>query len=283
MAINLKQVQQRARPNVKSSKRRKAHPILKTFLLAVIGIVMVTGAVIYGNHPQWQTAQRVKKLSSNHSKQAVITADKVNSVAKQNDVKPDYTGTGGLTNTAQLLKMAKSDQAEILRGHVAMPSFKIREAVYEGTSNHVLAIGAGMNEPNLKFGQGVVPIFAHNMGDNNSPYGPTKFSALQNMTEKNALGKLIYLSDGKTVYTYKATHLDYGLPVGEMNQSLTVPNTGKAKVKLIACLEDQEFWAQVKKSNYTNYTAKKRIVLTGELVKTQPLSSLTDNLQQQLQ
>ncbi|QEA46259.1 class A sortase [Leuconostoc citreum] len=282
MAINLEQVKKRQVPAPKTVKRHKRHPILSTFLFAVMSILIVTGAVIYGNHPQWRTAQQVKKLSANHSKQAVVTADKVNSVAKQKGVTPDYTGTGGLTTTAKLLKMAKSDQAEILRGHVAMPSFKIREAVYEGTSNHVLAIGAGMNAPNLKFGQGVVPIFAHNMGDYNSPYGATKFSALQNMTEKTALGKPIYLSDGKTVYTYKATQLAYGMPVGQMNQSLTVANTGKAKVKLIACLEDQEFWAQVKKSNYTNYTAKKRIVLTGELVNEQPLSSIDGNLQQQL-
>ena len=67
-----------------------------------------------------------------------------------------------------------------------------------------------------------------------------------------------------------------------MNQELAVENTGKSKVKLIACLEDQDFWEQVKASHYTNFTAKKRIVLTGELVDSRPIKSLASPLTKQL-
>lgn len=293
MAINIEQVKRRRttaqprRPNFYHLKRH--HPILKTLLLALIGIIIVTGAVIYGNHTQWQTAQSVQKAShkavTKAKKQPIVKASQVKQVAAQKSVKPDYSGTGGLSSKEDMLKLAQSNQAEILRGHVAVPSFSISEPIYEGTSNHVLAIGAGMNAPNLKFGTGLVPIFAHNMGDYNAvwPYHPTKFSALQNMTEKTILGKDIYLSDGQTVYRYKATKLDYGIAVGVMNQEIAVENTGKAKVKLIACLEDQEFWQQVKASHYTNFTAKKRIVLTGELIGKQSINSLDTNLKQQLQ
>ena len=293
MAINIEQVKRRRktaqprRPNYHRLKRR--HPILKTLLLAMFGILIVTGAVIYGNHTQWQTAQKVQKAShkavAQAKKQPVVKASQVKQVAAQKSVKSDYSGTGGLSSKEDMLKLAQSNQAEILRGHVAVPSFSISEPIYEGTSNHVLAIGAGMNAPNLKFGTGLVPIFAHNMGDYNAvwPYHPTKFSALQNMTEKTIIGKDIYLSDGHTVYRYKATKLDYGIAVGAMNQELSIENTGKPKVKLVACLEDQEFWQQVKASHYTNFTAKKRIVLTGELVGQQSINSLDSSLKQQLQ
>ena len=293
MAINIDQVKRRRetaqprRPNYHRSK--KYHPIFKTLLLALIGILIITGAVIYGNHTQWQTAQSVQKAShkaiAKAKTQPVVNASQVKQVAAQKSVKPDYSDTGGLSSKEDMLKLAQSNQAEILRGHVAVPSFSISEPIYEGTSNHVLAIGAGMNAPNLKFGTGLVPIFAHNMGDYNAvwPYHPTKFSALQNMTEKSIIGKDIYLSDGHTVYRSKATKLDYGIAVGVMDQELAVENTGQPKVKLIACLEDQEFWQQVKASHYTNFTAKKRIVLTGDLIGKQSINSLDNNLKQQLQ
>lgn len=292
MAINLDQVKHRqatVQPQHPNNHRpKKPHPILKTLLLAMVGIFIVTAAVIYGNHTQWQTAQTIQKAShkaaAQAKKQPVVKASQVKEVAAQQHVQPDYSGTGGLSSKADMLKQAQSNQAEILRGHVAVPSFNISEPVYEGTSNHVLAIGAGINAPNLKFGTGSVPIFAHNMGDYNAmwPYHPTKFSALQNMTEKTITGQDIYLSDGDTVYRYKAVKLDYGITVDVMNQELAVEDTGKPKVNLIACLEDQDFWQHVKASHYTNFTAKKRIVLTGELISKQPLSTLDDKLKAQL-
>ncbi|MBZ6013870.1 class A sortase [Leuconostoc gelidum subsp. gelidum] len=293
MAINIEQVK-RPQPEMPQSKRpnrilSKYHLILKVLVLAIIGILIVTAAVIYGNHTQWQTASTVQKASHQArrktKKQRVVKANKIKQIASKKNVTLDYSGTGGLSNKAAMLKLAQSNQTEILRGFVAVPSFNISEPIYEGTSNHVLAIGAGINAPNIKFGNGLVPIFAHNMGDYNAlwPYHPTKFSALQNMTEKTVLGKDIYLSDGQTVYRYKTTHLEYGIQVDDMNQELTVGNTGKPKVKLIACLEDQDFWQQVKASHYTNYQANKRIVLTGDLVSHASFNSLDAKLKEQLQ
>lgn len=67
MAINIEQVKsrrKRAQPRRQNYHRLKRHhPILKTLLLAMFGILIVTGAVIYGNHTQWQTAQKVQKAS----------------------------------------------------------------------------------------------------------------------------------------------------------------------------------------------------------------------------
>ena len=257
MAINIEQVKSRRkraqprRPNYHRLKRH--HPILKTLLLAMFGILIVTGAVIYGNHTQWQTAQKVQKAShkavAQAKKQPVVKASQVKQVAAQKSVKPDYSGTGGLSSKEDMLKLAQSNQAEILRGHVAVPSFSISEPIYEGTSNHVLAIGAGMNAPNLKFGTGLVPIFAHNMGDYNAvwPYHPTKFSALQNMTEKTIIGKDIYLSDGHTVYRYKATKLDYGIAVGAMNQELSIRTQANQRLNWLLVWKIKNFGSRLKR------------------------------------
>lgn len=272
----------------KRTQRRGYVRYIKLVGLLSVTVVVLFIANLLGNHPQWQTAHQVQSLANKVEKRnkhrPVVQAENVQANSAKNDVDVDYSGTGGLVNKKELLRLANSNQPEILRGHVAVPSFNISEPIYEGTSNHVLAIGVGINAPNQKFGQGRVTLFGHNMGDYNvpKPYEPTKFSALQNMTEKTAIGQSIYVSDGNTVYKYKAVQLDYGINVKDFEQSLTVPNAGKPKIQLVACLEDQQFWAQVRKSNYTDYTASKRIVLTGELVGQQSYNSVSQSLKAQL-
>lgn len=286
MSINIDQVKQSQRA-VKDFKPNHMRP-LRLLTVGVVVTSVIIGALFYGNHPQWSTASIVEKASRNaqtkNNAQPVVAANRVQQAAVKQGVTPDYSGHGGLASKADMAKLAQSQQSEILRGHVAVPSFNISEPVYEGTSNHVLAIGAGLNQPGLTFGSGVVSVFAHNLGDYNAiwPYHPTKFSALQNMTDKTIIGQDIYLSDGHTVYVYKATKLEYGIPVGLMNQELSDTNSGKPKVKLIACLEDQEFWQHVRASHYTDFTAQKRIVLTGELVREQSITTVTDSLRTQL-
>lgn len=123
------------------------------------------------------------------------------------------------------------------------------------------------------------------MGDYNAiwPYHPTKFSALQNMTEKTIIGKPIYVSDGHTVSEYRATKLESALPVKQMEKELVKPYNGQPEVQLIACLEDADFWRQVKASGYTNFHAPKRIVLTGKLVGQTSINDVPNKLRMQLQ
>lgn len=72
----------------------------------MFGILIVTGAVIYGNHTQWQTAQKVQKAShkavAKAKKQSVVKASQVKQVAAQKSIKPDYSGTGGLSSKEAL-------------------------------------------------------------------------------------------------------------------------------------------------------------------------------------
>lgn len=254
-------------------------------LLGLFILAIGSGIYYYGNHPQWFTAQKLDKETPK-PKGKPKNVRQANALISSKKVQPDYSGTGGLSDKQTMLRLVRSNQNEILRGFVAMPSFNIDEPIYEGTSDHVLSIGAGLNEPNVVFGKGNVPIFAHNMGDYDAQYPlhPTKFSALQNMNNSNALGKMIYLSDGKTVFEYRASKLESGVPVSELNKRLSQSdNSGTPTVQLIACLEDAQWWAQVRASHYTDFHANKRIILTGTLVKSESIETVSSGLREQLQ
>lgn len=103
------------------------------------------------------------------------------------------------------------------------------------------------------------------------------------MTEKTIIGEPIYVSDGHTVYEYRATKLQSALPVKQMEKELVKPYNGQPEVQLIACLEDADFWRQVKAIGYTNFHAPKRIVLTGKLVGQTSISDVPNKLRMQLQ
>ena len=291
MGIDIQQVTHDQ--GIKRRQLSKKTKWIKLSVLISLAAVTVAGASFYGSHAQWETGHALAKIEKQaqreqkRSQTAVtqpVSSDEVRGAAIQSGVTPDYSGKGGLADKATMLKLARSNQPEILRGYVAVPSFGISEAIYEGTSNHVLAIGVGLNEPNVSFGEGLVPIFGHNMGDYNAiwPYHPTKFSALQNMTDKSIIGKPIYVSDGKTVYEYRASKLQSGLPVEEFEKDLLKPHKGPAKVQLIACLEDDAFWRQVKASGYKDFHAPKRIVLTSELVDQKPIGNVSQTIRAQL-
>jgi len=293
VGLNQQQLQQHTTHRVKAKKLPTK--LLKIAVLLVPALIFIAICTIYGNHSQWQTASQLNqtikkqpgksKMSRNTSITKALSAVDVTKVSQQDRVTPDYSGQGGLTSKENMMKLAASSQPEILRGHVAMPTYQISEPVYEGTSDHVLAMGVGINAPQQVFGQGNISIYGHNMGDYNAlwPYKPTKFSALQNMSEKNVLNKAMYLSDGQTVYEYRVTKLNYGIPVATYEANLAHANTSKPTINLVACLEDDAFWAQVKRSGYTNFKADKRIVLTGQLVNQKPLNETDTKIKQQLQ
>lgn len=292
MGIDIQRVTQDQ--GIKRRQLPKRIKWIKVSVLIGLAAVAVGGAALYGSHAQWETGHALAKIEKQaqreqtQSQTAVtkpVSSSEVRGAAIQSGVTPDYSGKGGLADKATMLKLARSNQPEILRGHVAVPSFNISEAIYEGTSNHVLAIGVGLNEPNVSFGKGLVPIFGHNMGDYNAiwPYHPTKFSALQNMTAKSIIGKPIYVSDGKTVFEYRASKLQSSLPVETLEKDLLKPHKGTAEVQLIACLEDDAFWRQVKASGYRDFHASKRIVLTGELVDQTPIGNVSQSIRAQLQ
>lgn len=271
------------------TKRRKLKLWGKRGALVLVIVLIVGGAAFYGQHGQWHTGHALAKIEKyaqkNKANQQPLSAQDVTKKVTQKNIVPDYSGAGGLADKKTLLSLAKSAQPELLRGRVIVPSFNINEPIYEGTSDHVLTIGVGFNEPNVTIGQGRVPIFGHNMGDYDAvwPYQPTKFSALQKMSQKSIVGQAIYVSDGKKVFEYRATKYTSGVSLAQLNASLTAAYHGQSEVQLIACLEDADFWRQVKASGYTNFHAEKRIILTGKLVKQTPIKRVAEPILKLLQ
>ncbi|MBZ6008255.1 class A sortase [Leuconostoc gelidum subsp. aenigmaticum] len=285
MGLNLAKInQQKQRQRIKTPSAFKR--LLRLTILLVSVVAIIGSVTFYGQHSQWCTGHTLSKMAKRSSTAIKpVRVENIHQQALKLHVTPDYSGGGGLADKPTMIKLAQSNQPEISRGHVAVPSFNISEPLFEGTSDHVLAVGVGINEPETTIGKGRLPIFGHNMGDYDAiwPFQPTKFSALQNMTANSILGHSIYVSDGQTVFEYRATNYVSGLPVAQLNAALDVPYNGQSEVQLIACLEDAAFWQEVKASNYTNFHADKRIVLTGTLISQQSFNSLDAKLKEQLQ
>lgn len=256
-------------------------------LLLLICIILCVSWYLYmiGNHREWLTAQQmqsyVKQKDQNkkhvvrsqdlkdYSKKQISKNNVVYTLSNQKQVSVVYGADNqSLDLKPQMLKkLTHSQRSELLRGFVSVPGYAINEPVYEGVSQHVLAIGSGLNQPNVRFDRGRITIFAHNMGDYNAiyPFKPTKFSAMQTMTN-DVIGHSIIIKDQTFIYRYKITGLDKNKSVSILNKELSKPIQNKtAMIQLICCLEDDAFWRELKANHYQMIHAPKRIVLTGQL------------------
>lgn len=195
---------------------------------------------------------------------------------QQEFVQAIYCNEENFQSFDELKKQAALEKAEILRGFVAMPetpsSKRLYLPIYEGVSSHVLSIGAGVGRQNRQMGKGNFPIFAHNMG-NGKTFNPTYFSTLQTMND-SVIGYPIYLSNGKYIYTYKIESLD---PYVERTKTeIMDEKDGEAKLLLVACQEDDQWWATFYQTG--NTFAPYRIVVTAFLTESIPFKEAPQNL-----
>lgn len=272
MAINRKQMQHR-QINGKPSRlqKRRHHTIrkrIKTYWFVFFAVIVVGVGYWLGNNYMLLENQAIARQSQGLAKKKKVksVSEMKKAIANQAVAKPDYSGTSQNLSPDEIRKLADSPLVESLRAYVQVPSYGINEPVYEGTSAHVLAIGVGIFEPNVTFGQGYISVFGHNMGD--SQAWPTKFSAMQNMTKASVVGQKILASDGKKQYTYKITNFQSGVPVQMLNQQVAAheqAHLSKPMIQLVACDEDADFQAHLRATNYTDFTCNKRLVLTGIL------------------
>lgn len=115
-----------------------------------------------------------------------------------------------VSDSSQITKDLADTSGLFLQGYVAVPSVKIYQPIYYGTSDKVLAHGAGSAKDGQVMGQGNYAISAHNMGQyvNWQTAVPAAgggyihpgnyFTPLQ-----TKIPDYIYLSDGQKIYTYK--------------------------------------------------------------------------------
>lgn len=160
-----------------------------------------------------------------------------------------------VSSVSELLAHKNGMGTLITRGSISIPvqngvQTPIQTQIYEGSSNYVLAYGAGTIKPNQKIGSGNYAIGAHNVADNR-----TLFSPLQTQIDVSKR-PIAYVTDGDRTYKYtlnswqRLSRTTKGL-IADQEKHKQTP-----QLTLITCyLEYPNF-----------YDALDRVVVTGELI-----------------
>lgn len=245
-----------------------------TLFLSIIG----TGILLYivGSQPQIVSGIVDYAQQDVAVKGKVIHTELPTTEEKQ-QVEVTYTNVENFGSFEELRKSARSTKGEILRGFVAMPATpstkQIYLPIYEGVSKHVLSIGAGVGAENRSMGKGVFPVFAHNMG-NGTSWNPSYFSTLQ--TANNSVVNMpIYVSDGKSIYTYQIKSLDRYVP-NDKGEILDEQPDMTPRLLLITCQEDTQFWNTYYRTGRTY--APYRIVLFADLIQSVSFKEADKNI-----
>jgi Sortase (surface protein transpeptidase) len=262
---------------VAKTKKNK-HLLNRTvWTLNITTLILAGGALyVYGAHNEWIQGAVTKAKSSQavHGRVVSETAPASATVAKARDI--SYQHYTGFANLDSLASDAKKKTKEVLRGFVAMPktnsSAAIYMPIYEGTSNHVLSIGAGVGKPNRTMGQGNFPVFAHNMGDSMTA-NPSFFSPLQTMRQ-TVVGSKVYTTNAKDIYTWQIKSLQTRIPDSSIE---IMDDTKDAQLTMVACQEDAKWWANYRTTGETS--APYRIVVQSDLKNVQHFNDAPDSVQ----
>jgi Sortase (surface protein transpeptidase) len=236
----------------------------KVILTTVAGVAVIGGAGLGVAQWQYHSSLKTTAVQVKQAKTKIVANKDLTKTQEQTSVKYGNSGGGlNIPNSATLKKYANSSEIVYGRGYVAVPAQKgvtqpiSSLAINEGSSNKVLAIGAGTVQPGAVMGQGNFTIAAHNFGNN-----VTYFSPMQNSIDVDATPKA-YLTDGKKIYVYqfnKTTDDVSGRRVVSYKKGsvANVNNTldGKAMLTMITCDEPGIFTLH----------PDNRLVLTGHLV-----------------
>ena len=246
-----------------------------TINFATIGVIGA-GMFIYGAHNEWVQGA----INKSKSAEAVVGRVVSEQAPSQQvlDQTPDvsYRHYSGFASLDELQQDAKAKTAEVLRGFVAMPatnsSTSIYLPIYEGTSDHVLAIGAGVGRQNRNMGKGNFPVFAHNMGDYMT-FNPSFFSPLETM-DQSVVGHYVYTTNAKSIYTWQVSTLETRIPETSIQ---IMANTPDPQLTLVACQEDADWWARYRSTGDTR--APYRIVLKSKLTDSQKFNKAPQDIQ----
>ena len=205
--------------DVKSrTHHNKVHKKTKPILLSIVlGAVVLDGMAVAVFQAMPATAIATANLINfnsnalgNRKTQKIFTdvdLSKLSDLQKKTVTFKDNNYVGSLNSITDYLG---DTSGLFLQGYVAVPNVGIYEPIYYGTSNAVLANGAGTAKDGQVMGSGNYGLSAHNMG----PYvnwkvpvpavaggyiNPGKyFTPLQTQTPT-----YVYMTDGQNIYTYK--------------------------------------------------------------------------------
>lgn len=112
-------------------------------------------------------------------------------------------------------------------GLIAVPSVKIYLPILNGLGSDNLTVGAGTMKPDQVMGQGNYALAGHHIHKQ-----PTLFSPLENVK----VGKKIYITDKKKVYTYKIV---FEKVVDKSQVQYIDDSQGSHIITLVTCAADQ--------------------------------------------
>lgn len=99
-------------------------------------------------------------------------------------------------SSTAIAKETLNSKATGVIGKIALPAVNLKLPIFYGISNANLLRGAGTMKPQQKMGQGNYALAGHHMNDPNILFSPLA---------KAKVGELVYLTDGKQLFTYRLT------------------------------------------------------------------------------
>lgn len=187
------------------------------FFVDVLSIFLFfAGAVVtlwlYAN-PEYEL-YRVTEANASNSVEHKIVDDTALQSLQQSESSESEPTLEGVTydagavreiNSIDMLKEDDPNEKLYLRSYVSVPFAYVKKQIFEGLSEKVLSRGAGTVKPNQSLNKiGNYAVAAHNLRDFDVGNG---FSHFQKYREQ-LIGQNIYVSDGRTVYTYRIVRAD---------------------------------------------------------------------------
>lgn len=213
---------------------------LVLLLLLLIGLALVFNNQIRSFFMAQRTAQyeltnvSQATIEKNEKKEASFDFDAVQSISTQ-----------------AVLEAQLSNKALPVIGGVAIPSVSINLPIFKGVSNEALLYGAGTFSPSQQMGEGNYALASHRTD---------RQDLLFTSLDQVETGAVVYLTDLKTIYTYRVYRKARIQPT-QVEVLDDVPN--KKIVTLITCGE---------------LTGETRIVVQGELEATTAIADATKDM-----
>ncbi|KRM91134.1 class A sortase [Liquorilactobacillus cacaonum] len=135
----------------------------------------------------------VKNMSSSDMKQSITT----DSSKKKSKVKASFDFKKVKSASVNRVVAASfTSNTTGMIGKIAVPAVGLKLPIFEGINDNNLLRGAGTMKENEKMGEGNYALAGHHMNNPDILFSPLA---------KAQVGELVYLTDGKKVYTYKLT------------------------------------------------------------------------------
>ncbi|WP_442759870.1 class A sortase [Enterococcus italicus] len=213
---------------------------LVLLLLLLIGLALVFNNQIRS----FFMAQRTAQYELTNVSQATIEKN------EKKEASFDFDAVQPISTQA-VLEAQLSNKALPVIGGVAIPSVSINLPIFKGVSNEALLYGAGTFSPSQQMGEGNYALASHRTD---------RQDLLFTSLDQVETGAVVYLTDLKTIYTYRVYRKDRIQPT-QVEVLDDVPN--KKILTLITCGE---------------LTGETRIVVQGELEATTAIADATKDM-----